>query len=86
MKKGTVTGEVKSILNELGIKYHLVFSDKYGENRVGVKVCEVYLTENQKQVVRTKMEQKGFIYQFIKENRQSGWNLFRGTRFCFIKK
>jgi ribosomal protein S17E len=34
MKKGTVTGEVKRILKDLGVYYGIVFSDKYGEDNL----------------------------------------------------
>ena len=46
MKKGTVTGEVKRILKDLGINYGITFSDKYGETKVGAKFCQVYLTDD----------------------------------------
>jgi hypothetical protein len=84
MKKGTVTGEVKRILKDLGVHYGFVFSDRYGENRVGAKFCQVYLTDEQKQVVKEKMEQQGFTFHFIKENVNS-WTFWNGTRFCFTK-
>ena len=84
MKKGTVTGEVKRILKDLGIHYKRTFSDKYGESKVGVKFCRVYLTEEQKQIVKEGMEKQGFTFHFIRENKNSHsfWN---GTRFCFSK-
>lgn len=85
MKKGTVTGEIKRILNDLGVKFSSTFSDSYGENRVGVKFCKVYLDEKQKQIVKEKMEEKGFTFHFIKEN-VNGYFCFNGTRFCFTKK
>ena len=84
MEKGTVTGEVKRILKDLGVHYGTVFSDKYGEDRVGAKFCQVYLTDEQRQVVKEKMEEKGFTFHFIRENVNSySWR--NGTRFCFTK-
>ena len=86
MRKGTVTGEIKSILQGLKIKHTNVFSDKYGVNRVGVKFCAVILTEGEKQLVRDEMEGRGFTYHFIRENKGVGrHNYFQGTRFCFTK-
>jgi len=83
MIKGTVTGELKSIFGELGIKYGGCFSDLYGPNRVGVKFMNVFPTPEQTQIIKTKMEAKGFIYDFIKENKFSNWGRSHGTRFCF---
>jgi hypothetical protein len=86
MRKGTVTGEIKSILQGLKIKYTNVFSDKYGVNRVGVKFCKVVLTEGEKQTIRDEMEGRGFTYHFIRENNGGCWhNYYKGTRFCFTK-
>jgi hypothetical protein len=87
MKKVTVTGEIRSILQGLKIKYTDVFSDKYGVNRVGVKFCKVVLTENEKQIVREEMEGRGFTFHFIRENNGEigRLNYFKGTRFCFTK-
>ena len=84
MKQGTVTGELKSILKDLGVNYGSVFSDKYKENKVGAKFCEVYLTNEQKQIVKEKMEEKGFTFHFIKEHIDS-YTCWGGTRFCFSK-
>jgi len=87
MKRGTVTGEIKSILGELGIKinYWKVFSDTYPKGRVGVKFSEVYLDPTQKDIVKTKMEERGFKYSFIKENLNSD-SEYEGTRFCFYNR
>jgi hypothetical protein len=85
MRKGTVTGEVKRILTELGVEYGFAYSDNYSDNRVGAKLTRCYLTEDQKEVVKTKMEQKGFTYHFIRENNKSMYNDYDGTRFCFSK-
>ena len=85
MRKGTVTGEVKSILTELGVNYGFAYSDPYKGNRVGTKLTECYLTEEQKETVRVKMKERGFEYSFIKEN-ANGYNTFNGTRFCFYNR
>jgi hypothetical protein len=85
MRKGTVTGEVKRILKDLGVEYSSTYSDPYGEGRVGAKFCGVYLNDQQKQTVIGKMEQQGFTYHFIKEN-TGGYRFTNGTRFCFSKK
>ena len=55
MKRGTVTGEVKSILSELGVQYDFAYSDNYAKNRVGAKLVGVYLTDDQKEIVKNKM-------------------------------
>ena len=84
MKTGTVTGEIKRILKDLGVNYGSTFSDSYGENRVGVKFCRVFLDEKQKQIVKERMEGQGFTFHFIREN-QNSWAFWNGTRFCFTK-
>jgi len=43
----------------------------------------VFPTQEQTQIIKTKMESKGFIYDFIKENKFSNWGHSHGTRFCF---
>lgn len=85
MKKGTVTGEVKSILKELGVKFDFAYSDNYPNNRVGAKLVGVYLTEDQKQIVKDKMKERGFECSFIREN-SGGYYSTSGTRFCFYNK
>ena len=85
MRKGTVTGELKSILKELGVQYGFAYSDNYKGNRVGAKLTECYLTEDQRETVKNKMKERGFEYSFIKEN-ISGYQTFNGTRFCFYNK
>jgi hypothetical protein len=84
MQKGTVTGEVKGILKDLGIKYRFAFSDRYGENKVGAKLVGAYLTDEQKQIVRERMEAQNFTFHFIRENNNSRRGC-AGTRFCFTK-
>jgi hypothetical protein len=77
MRKGTVTGEIKSILNELNVEYNGCYSDTYrfvegglySNRRVGVKFIGVFLTPEQTNIVKTKMEEKGFKYDFIRENK-----------------
>ena len=91
MRKGTVTGELKSIFEELNIKYTGCYSDTYnlknGDDvnlkRVGVKFMGVYLTQEQINIIKDKMGKKGFTYDFIKENKFSNWGHSHGTRFCF---
>ena len=84
MKRGTVTGEVKNILSELGVQYNTTYSDNYVRQRVGVKLTGVYLTEDQKEIVKNKMIERGFTYHYIREN-DNGYNACNGTRFCFTK-
>jgi len=84
MRKGTVTGEVKSIVKELGLNYNTTYSDNYVRNRVGVKLVGVYLTESQKEIVKNKMIERGFTYHYIREN-DNGYQGCNGTRFCFTK-
>ena len=84
MRLGTVTGDLKSTLKDLGIPCNRgVYSDKYVNGRVGVKVCDVRLDDELKEVVRAEMEQKGYTFHFIREN-GTGW--LSGTRFCFSKQ
>jgi hypothetical protein len=91
MRKGTVTGELKSIFEELNIKYTGCYSDTYnlknGDDvnlkRVGVKFMGVYLTQEQINIIKDKMGKKGFTYDFIKENRGKSLYGTNGTRFCF---
>jgi hypothetical protein len=88
MRKGTITGEIKSILNELNVKYNGCYSDSYfnklsNNKRVGVKFIGVFLTPEQTELVKIKMENKGFIFDFIKENRNRSLYNTNGTRFCF---
>jgi len=85
MRKGTVTGEVKSILKELGVSYGFAYSDPYKGNRVATKLTNCYLTEEQKETVKVRMKERGFEYSFIKEN-ANGWTFYNGTRFCFYNK
>jgi hypothetical protein len=86
MRKGTVTGEVKMIVKELGLKWLHAYSDNYTENRVGVKLVGTYLTDDQKQIVKQKMIDKGFGFRYIREN-DNGWmGHCNGTRFCFQNK
>ncbi len=82
MRKGTVTGEVKSIVKELGLNYNTTYSDNYVRNRVGVKLVGVFLTEDQKEIVKNKMIERGFTYHYIREN---CYGYLDGTRFCFTK-
>jgi len=82
MKKGTVTGEVKMIVKELGLKWLHAYSDNYPKNRVGVKLVDCYLTLEQEKIVKNKMEEKGFICSFIRRN-VNGYQGCNGTRFCF---
>ncbi len=91
MRKGTITGEIKSILNELNVKYTGCYSDTYiftegglhSDRRVGVKFIGVFLTPEQTNIVKTKMEEKGFKYDFIRENKSKSLYNTNGTRFCF---
>ena len=84
MRLGTVTGDLKSVLTELKIPYNNgVYSDPYSKGRVGVKVCSIRLSDDLKEVVRSKMESKGYTFHFIRENKGVGG--FPGTRFCFSK-
>ena len=84
MRKGTVTGEVKMIVKELGLEWDHSYSDNYVRNRIGVKLVGTYLTDEQKEIVKNKMIEKGFTYHYIRPN-VSGWFHFNGTRFCFTK-
>jgi hypothetical protein len=91
MRKNTVTGELKSIFNELGIKYGGCYSDTYtlkngsdvNLKRVGVKFISVFPTPKQINIIKDKMSKKGFIYDFIRENNNPSLYNTNGTRFCF---
>lgn len=91
MRKNTVTGELKSIFNELGIKYGGCYSDTYtlkngsdvNLKRVGVKFINVYPTQEQINIIKDKMSEKRFIYNFIRENSSTSLYNTNGTRFCF---
>ena len=91
MRKGKITGEIKSILNELNVEYNGCYSDtyifteggSYNDRRVGVKFIGVFLTPEQTNIVKTKMEEKGFKYDFIRENKGKSYYNTNGTRFCF---
>jgi hypothetical protein len=85
MKKGTVTGEVKSIVKELGLDWKFAYSDNRVRNSVGVKLVGTYLTDEQKQIVKQKMIERGFSFRYIRENNYS-WRFYAGTRFCFENK
>ncbi len=84
MRKGTVTGEVKMIVKELGLEWNHSYSDNYVRNRIGVKLVGTYLTDEQKEIVKNKMIEKGFTYHYIRPN-VSSWRYCAGTRFCFTK-
>ena len=84
MRKGTVTGEVKMIVKELGLDWRSSYSDNYVRNRIGVKLVGTYLTDVQKEVVRDRMVEKGYTFHYIRENKY-GWGHCNGTRFCFTK-
>jgi hypothetical protein len=91
MRKGTVTGEIKSILKELNVEYNGCYSDTYrfveggrwNNRRVGVKFIGVFLTPEQTELVKIKMENKGFKFDFIRENKGKSYYNTNGTRFCF---
>ena len=86
MKRGTVTGEVKSIIKALGLSWNYAYSDNRVRNSVGVKLVGTYLTESQKWVVKSEMIERGFTFRYIREN-ANGWRGdCNGTRFCFIRK
>ena len=84
MRKGTVTGEVKMIVKELGLDWFHAYSDDRVRNSIGVKLVNTYLTEEQREIVKQKMAEKGFVYRYIRENK-SGWGHCNGTRFCFYR-
>jgi len=84
--KNSVTSEVKSIVKELGLTWFYAYSDNRVKNSVGVKLVGTYLTDDQKQVVKQKMIDKGFGFRYIRVN-DNGWRGdCNGTRFCFIRK
>lgn len=84
MRLGTVTGDLKSTLKDLGIPSNKgTYSDTYVDGRVGVKVCGILLDAGLKEVIRAEMEQKGYTFHFIREN---GTGSLSGTRFCFSKQ
>jgi hypothetical protein len=88
MKKPSVTSELKKIVGELGIQYKTTFSDYLPKDRVSVKFSGAYFTDEQKEIVKSKMEEKGFVFQFVKESIVPEWSagsLWDGTRFCFTK-
>lgn len=83
--KNSVTTEVKSIVKDLGLNWDLAYSDSRGRNSVGVKLVGTYLTNNQKQIVKQKMIERGFQFRYIREN-DNGFKGCNGTRFCFQNK
>ena len=84
--KNSVTSEVKSIVKELGLAWFHAYSDNRANNSVGVKLVGTYLTDDQKQVVKQKMIERGFQFRYIREN-SNGWRGdCNGTRFCFENK
>ena len=86
MKTQTVTSEVKSIVKELGLTWFHSYSDNRVKNSVGVKLVGTYLTDDQKQIVKQKMIDRGFGFRYIREN-DLGWlGHCNGTRFCFVRK
>jgi hypothetical protein len=86
MKRGTVTGEVKSIIKALGLSWDYAYSDNRVRNSVGVKLVGTYLTESQREVVKGEMIERGFTFRYIREN-ANGWRGdCNGTRFCFTRK
>ena len=84
--KNSVTSEVKSIVKELGLTWFHAYSDNRAKNSVGVKLVGTYLTDDQKQVVKQKMIDKGFGFRYIRENDQGFMGHCNGTRFCFFRK
>ena len=84
--KNSVTSEVKSIVKELGLTWFHAYSDNRANNSVGVKLVGTYLTDDQKQVVKQKMIDKGFGFRYIRENDQGFMGHCNGTRFCFFRK
>ena len=84
--KNSVTSEVKSIVKELGLTWFHSYSDNRAKNSVGVKLVGTYLTDDQKQVVKQKMIERGFQFRYIRVN-DNGWlGHCNGTRFCFFRK
>jgi len=84
--KNSVTSEVKSIVKELGLTWFHAYSDNRVKNSVGVKLVGTYLTDDQKQIVKQKMIERGFQFRYIREN-DNGWmGHCNGTRFCFQNK
>ena len=85
MRKGTVTGEVKMIVKELGLDWRSSYSDNRVRNRIGVKLVGTYLTDVQKEIVRDRMVEKGYTFHYIRENNYGWMGHCDGTRFCFTK-
>lgn len=86
----TVSGAVRSVLNDMGISINpnrSIFSDNRKQG-VSVKFCGLELSDTQKQEVRTRMEALGYTYHRINvpsSNYGSGYRagVYSGTRFHF---
>jgi hypothetical protein len=91
-KELKVTTELKKVLLDLGYisKNTTVFSDpRRKKQAVGVKVCRLFLNENQVRSVIIKMGELGFeLVNYkagIKYTTNSWRNVFSGDRFTFYK-
>ena len=85
MKKQTVTGSLRKIINELGLIEKIRFSDTRKNNRVGVKFVGIFLTKDQQEIVKTKMQELGFEYHAFRVNNVIHPWRYDGTR-CTFKK
>jgi len=87
-----VTTELKKTLRSLGIDTNrITFSDPRSpdgikNSAVGVKFCDMYLFEYQKNKVIEMMTRKGFAFWYIHVTPTTSDYGYSGTRFCFAKK
>lgn len=92
-KELKVTTELKNVLLDLGYiqkDNNIIFSDpRCKKQAVGVKVCRLFLNENQVRTVIIKMGELGFefiTYKAGKKDIENPWrNAFSGDRFTFYK-
>jgi hypothetical protein len=104
METGSITKELKKTIEGMdlpliyeGRKYRWTFTDYYktkdpNKKQASVKFVGLYLSEENKDVLRLEMEKKGFKFEFLKESYPPPHPYFQdsiygnwGTKICFSK-
>ena len=102
MKTMSITKELKKTIDEMDLpiifkerKYRWTFTDYYktkdpNKKQTSIKFVGLYLSEENKNIVKLKMEKKGFKFEFFKESYPPPHPYFQdsdygnwGTRICF---
>ena len=90
LSKMTITGALRSVLKQMGVKTHMVYSDSRkpgGVKAVGAKFVNVKLSKAETAEVIKSMTDAGFVHHYIRWNVGTGYysHWSNGTRFCFSK-